>query len=115
MSTPLNRYELEAALGPQGRHAVHVPAFLYTRWHGEGVVSFAGATKLPQPNPLRFGSNRDVVFLNGAIIVAPATAIATDALQGHRIGDLLTMMPDPDAMLAKGEQIIQLPGAAVIG
>lgn len=105
-------FGLRDALGPQGAHAVRLPAFMYARYHGEGVCSFAGAARVADPHPLRFGAERDVVFVNGAIIVAPATAIATDALQGYTIGQLLGGHHDTDTMLAKGETIIDLGARA---
>lgn len=105
-------FGLRNALGPQGEHAVRLPAFLYTRYHGEGVCSFAGACRVADPHPLRFGTERDVVFVNGAIIVAPATAIATDAFHGETIGGLLGGHHDTDTMLAKGETIIDLNARA---
>lgn len=101
-------FDLRYALGPQGAYAVRMPAFLYTRYHGEGVVSFIGASRVAEPNPLRFGSQRDVVFVNGAVIVAPAHAIATDAFHGETLGNLVTGYHDAERMLTNGETIIDL-------
>lgn len=89
-----------------GERAARVPAWYYLRNHGDGVVSFAGASKVPEGNPLLYGSERDVRFGNGELIIRPAVLIGTDIFQGYTVGQLLTNYHDTEAMLSNGEHIL---------
>jgi hypothetical protein len=95
-----------------GEHAVRVPAWYYIRDHGEGVFSFAGASRVLD-NPLALGTTRDVRFCNGELIVRPALVVGTDAYQGYTIGQLVTNHHDTEAMIAdgKGEVVRDIYGA----
>ena len=91
-----------------GENARHVPAWFYLRTHGEGVVSFAGASRV-ESNPLLYGSERDLRFGVGEIIVRPHMLVGTDALLGHTMGQVLTETHDVERYLASGEYIVR-PG-----
>jgi hypothetical protein len=90
---------LETLLGDR---AARVPAWYYLRNHGEGVVSFVGAAKMPD-NPLLFGTKRDLRFCNGEAIFRPAYVIGTDVFQGWTMGQLLTNSHNPEWMMNEGQ------------
>lgn len=99
----------EYVKGLLGERAVRVPAWYYLRNHGDGVVSFAGASRVPD-NPLLYGSERDVRFGNGELIIRPAVLVGTDIFHGYTMGQLMTEHHDVDNMLREGEHILPPPG-----
>ena len=101
-----------------GENARHVPAYLYVqdqgREHGAGIVSFVGSSMTPgRDNPLRYGAphwdrdRRDDGYrphhlVVGEIIVRPHVVIATSAMSGYGISQLLTSAPDIEDMITDG-------------
>ncbi|HKT05668.1 MAG TPA: hypothetical protein VJT31_39650 [Rugosimonospora sp.] len=93
-----------------GDNARHVPAWMYVQDQGKGVVSFVGASRVPDlaAHPLRYGSRRTHQFLVGELVVRPHMLLATDALRGTGLSNLV-LGHDVAAMLRQGEAIIGDP------
>lgn len=93
-----------------GENARHVPAFFYVQDAGPGLVSFVGASALPDElaHPLRYGSQRSHQIFVGDILVRPRTVVGTDALRGYGLAALLTqgVGHDLDDVLARGEVLV---------
>lgn len=96
-----------------GENARHVPAWLYVQDHGkagnEAVVSFAGASRMPEPHPLRFGSGRPHQFLVAELVVRPHLVVATSTLRGTGIAGLLQGDHNIARMLGDGELLLGTP------
>ena len=104
-----------------GENARHVPAFLYVQDRGPGIVSFVGSSMTRgQDNPLRYGAGhwrtleddegyRPHHLIVGEIIVRPHVVIATSALSGYGLGQMLTDGLDVEEMITDGR------GELVIG
>jgi hypothetical protein len=90
-----------------GQNAQHVPAWLYIQDAGHGVVTFAGSSmSSPADHPLRYASPRTHQFIVGEIIVRPHLIVATDALRGKGLANLITIEHDIDRMLTDGEILL---------
>jgi hypothetical protein len=93
-----------------GLNARHAPAWLYVQDHGkagnEAVVSFVGASRMPEPHPLRFGSRRPHQFLVAELVVRPHLVVATSTMRGAGIAGLLQADHDIDRMLGDGELLL---------
>lgn len=90
-----------------GVHARHVPCWMYVQDQGDGLVSFVGASHMgSDAHPLRYGSDRVHQFIVGETIVRPHMVLATDALIGSGLAGLATSGHDIDAMLGKGEYLL---------
>jgi hypothetical protein len=103
-----------------GENARHVPAYLYVQDSGPGIVSFVGSSMTPgHDNPLRYGAPhwrrghddgyRPHHLIVGEIIVRPHVVIATSALRGFGLGQMLTDGPGIEEMITDGR------GELVIG
>lgn len=96
-----------------GRHAVHVPAWLYVQDAGAGTVSFVGSSRLPgAAHPMRYGSERTHQFVLGELIVRPHLVVATDVYTGDGLTSLVQRFPDVDAMTSAGERLVDFTGGA---
>lgn len=92
-----------------GANARHVPAWMYVQDQGNGIVSFAGCSRADvSAHPLRYGSGRTHQFILGEIVVRPHLVVATDALRGEGLCNLLSNH-DFDRMLRDGEALIGAP------
>lgn len=78
---------LEALLGANSRR---VPAWMFIQEAGDGVVSFIGGSRVADPHPLRYGSERTHQLLVGEMIVRPRTVLHTDKLRGQGLPGLAT-------------------------
>lgn len=97
-----------------GENARHVPCWMYVQDQGPSVVSFVGASRiLSDAHPLRYGSDRTHQFIVGEAIIRPHLVVATDALVGYGLAGLAQSSHDIDAMLDKGEKIIDLKQGAI--
>lgn len=89
-----------------GANARHVPAWLYVQNHGEGLVSFVGASRTPSPDhPFRYGSERAHQFITGELLIRPHLVVATDTLRGKGLGLLSMNDHNLEDMLRDGEII----------
>jgi hypothetical protein len=110
----LTGYPADAARLFYGEHARHVPAWLVVQDACLDTVSFVGSSMTPGvPNPLRYGApawtpgTPDGVYwphhlIVGEIIVRPHVAIATRALRGMGVGQMLTDLPDVPDLIEGG-------------
>lgn len=89
-----------------GEHAVHVPAWLYVQHQGDDIVTFVGSSRVPDPHPLRYGSQRTHQLILGEIVVRPHWVLGTDALQGNGLGSLATDGHDLRGLLRDGELVL---------
>lgn len=93
-----------------GESARQAPAWLYVQDQGDGLVSFVGASHVPETaHPLRYGSERSHQFVVGEIILRPVMVLGTDTRRGDGFAGLATNHHDLDHMLTNGEYIIK-PG-----
>lgn len=90
-----------------GRHARHVPAWLYVQDAGPGMVSFVGASRVDAlAHPLRYGSTLTHQLIVGELVVRPHTVHTTDQLRGVGLAALMTS--DYQQVALGGEQLISL-------
>lgn len=85
-----------------GQHAVHVPAWFWVQDGGPHNVVIAGASRMPAPHPLRYGSERTHQLIVGEMVVRPHLVIGTDEKRGAGISGMLTdngLWGDPDIIL----------------
>jgi hypothetical protein len=100
--------------------ARHVPAWMYVQDAGDGVVSFVGASRVPQQvgaHPLRYGSERTHQLIVGEVVLRPHYALGTDALIGVGLGGIAGRgFHDLDGLLDRGELLFdpygRFPGTA---
>lgn len=103
-----------------GENARHVPGFLYVQDAGQGVVSFVGASATPDlaDNPLRYGAPHWATpapapddywphhLIVGELIVRPHVVIATRALRGFGLAQMLTDSPDLPELIEDGRLVV---------
>jgi len=87
-----------------GADARHVPAWLYVQDQGQGLVSFVGASAVPN-HPLRYGTQFAHVFIVGEVVVRPHVAVGTDSLRGSGLAALATSDHSIEHMLSNGQLI----------
>lgn len=95
-----------------GQHANRVPAWMYVQSAGDGLVSFAGASRVSDlAHPLRYGSDRSHQLIVGEAVIRPHFVIATDALRGEGLGGLVSKGGhDFPRMLSDGEVLLDIVG-----
>ncbi len=95
-----------------GDRAHRVPAWMYVQNAGDGVVSFAGASRVPTLlHPMRYGSERSHQLIVGELVIRPHVIVATDALRGEGLGGLISKGGhDLPRMLSDGEVLLDVTG-----
>lgn len=95
-----------------GENAVHVPAWMWVQPAGDGLVSFAGASRIPDlgaAHPLRYGSERVHQLIVGEVVVRPHLIVATDVHRGSGLAALVSSTRiDREALLADGEVVLDI-------
>jgi hypothetical protein len=86
-----------------GDKAVHVPAWMVVQDAGEGLVSFAGGSRVPAPHPMRFGSDHVHQLFLGELVLRPHVVIASNQAVGYGLAGLVT---DPFAVDDGSEPIV---------
>lgn len=86
-----------------GENAVHVPAWMVIQDAGDGLVSFVGASRVPEPHPMRFGSERVHQLMVGELVVRPQMVTHSNARVGSGLSALAS---DPFSGLADAELLI---------
>jgi hypothetical protein len=86
-----------------GENAIHVPAWMAVQDAGEGLVSFIGASRVPEPHPLRYGSDKTHQLIVGELVIRPHYVTHSDARRGSGLDALLL---DPFTGLADGELLV---------
>ncbi|MEY9842494.1 hypothetical protein [Streptacidiphilus sp. EB103A] len=74
-------------------YTVRAPAWMFVQSAGPGLVSFVGASRIPDTgpaHPLRLGSGRTHQLAVGEMYLRPYWALGTDALRGKGLGPLVT-------------------------
>lgn len=105
-----------------GEHARHGMGWAYIQDQGAGVVSFVGASKVPEgeQHPFRYGNphhRRDDPrdgregyyshhFMIGELVIRPHLLVATNAKRGQGLSGLATGNHDLHGMIRQGEIIV---------
>lgn len=69
-----------------GKESIRVPMHMVVQDHamveGEQVVSFVGACRYKEVNPMMFGSLLPHVRVHGQLIISPYSVVETNSLEG---------------------------------